>query len=65
MYDKLPDSLNALVELNIVKAENLVDPWGTPIEFLKDDTNKTSSFVSLGSDKQPGGIGDAADLTLK
>ncbi|CAM3356126.1 general secretion pathway protein GspG [Corallococcus sp. ZKHCc1 1396] len=37
-----------------------IDPWGNPYVYRM--SGKTGAVLSLGSDGQPGGTGDAADL---
>jgi general secretion pathway protein G len=41
------------------------DPWGNPYEYTYPGTSGPNSFsiVSYGADGQPGGDGDAADIT--
>jgi general secretion pathway protein G len=49
----------------LVKAKTLKelprDPWGTPLEWRAVDGEPL--VISLGADGQPGGDGDAADVT--
>ena len=60
---KLPDSLDQLVTSTgatnwlgpYARAEELNDPWGTPIEFKRPGTNGPFELVSLGADAQAGG----------
>ncbi|GAB2489991.1 type II secretion system major pseudopilin GspG [Arenimonas alkanexedens] len=60
---KLPDSLEQLVTSTgtsnwlgpYARAEELKDPWGTPIEFKRPGANGPFELVSLGADTQAGG----------
>jgi general secretion pathway protein G len=60
---KLPDSLEQLVTSTgatnwlgpYARAEELKDPWGTPIEFKRPGANGPFELVSLGADAQAGG----------
>jgi len=60
---KLPDSLDQLVSSTgatnwlgpYARAEELKDPWGTPIEFKRPGANGPFELVSLGADAQAGG----------
>ncbi len=40
------------------------DPWGTPYVYRAPGTRAAYDLVSLGSDKAPGGTGDAADISV-
>lgn len=47
-----------------LKKEAPVDPWGTPYQYRMPGMNGLEfSVVSLGSDRRPGGTGDAADIS--
>lgn len=67
---KLPDSLEQLVTSTgasnwlgpYARAEELKDPWGTPIEFKRPGANGPFELVSLGADAQPGGESVNQDL---
>lgn len=67
---RLPDSLDQLVNGGgtpnwlgpYAKAEELKDPWGTPIEFRRPGTNGPYELVSLGADAAPGGESVNADI---
>lgn len=39
-----------------------VDPWGTPYVYKAPGDRAAYELISLGSDKAPGGQGDAADI---
>ncbi|WP_245593949.1 type II secretion system major pseudopilin GspG [Arenimonas metalli] len=60
---KLPESLDQLVTSTgatnwlgpYARAEELNDPWGTPIEFKRPGANGPFELVSLGADAQAGG----------
>lgn len=60
---RLPDSLEQLVTSTgasnwlgpYAKAEELKDPWGTPIEYRRPGTAGPFELVSLGADAQAGG----------
>jgi len=46
------------------RADDLLDPWGNPfIIVVPGDVNATFDVVSYGEDGQPGGEGNAADIT--
>jgi general secretion pathway protein G len=38
------------------------DPWGTPHAYRSPGQHGSYDLISLGSDRPPGGQGDAADL---
>ena len=38
------------------------DPWGNPYQFLSPGTKGEIDIFTLGSDNQPGGEGEAADI---
>ena len=67
---RLPDSLDQLVNASgqpnwlgpYAKAEELKDPWNTPIEFRRPGTNGPYELVSLGADQAPGGESVNADI---
>jgi general secretion pathway protein G len=47
-----------------VDAEKLKDPWGNPFRYLVPGPNGSAFEISsLGSDNQPGGEGEAADVS--
>lgn len=41
-----------------------LDPWGHPYIYNLSESQKEMDIVSLGSDGQPGGEGDAKDIAL-
>ena len=47
------------------KENDLVDPWGNPFKYVYPGVKNPSGFDILcyGSDGQPGGEGNAADIT--
>lgn len=46
------------------KRDDLLDPWSNPFEILvPGDINASFDVISYGQDGQPGGEGDAADIT--
>lgn len=67
---KLPESLEQLVTSPgltgwlgpYAKAEELVDPWGTNIEYRRPGTNGPFELVSLGADAAAGGESVNADI---
>ena len=67
---RLPESLDQLVNATgqpnwlgpYAKAEELKDPWGTPIEFRRPGTAGPYELVSLGADQQAGGESVNADI---
>ena len=67
---KLPDSLDQLVTSGgqpnwlgpYASAEELKDPWKTPIELRRPGTNGPFELVSLGADQAPGGESVNADI---
>ncbi|MBX9736076.1 MAG: type II secretion system major pseudopilin GspG [Phycisphaerales bacterium] len=47
----------------VQKSEDLVDPWGSNfVLVMPGQRNKDFDIVSYGSDKQPGGEGEAKDV---
>lgn len=46
-----------------LKKETPPDPWGKPYQYKMPGDNSEYDLFSLGRDGQPGGSGDAADLT--
>jgi general secretion pathway protein G len=40
-----------------------LDPWGTPYSYKSPGEHGDYDLLSLGKDRQPGGAGEAADLT--
>lgn len=67
---RLPDSLDQLVTAGgqpnwlgpYAKAEELKDPWNTPIEFRRPGSNGPFELVSLGADQAAGGESVNADI---
>lgn len=67
---RLPDSLQQLVSNDgapnwlgpYAKAEELKDPWGTPIEYRRPGASGPFELVSLGADMQAGGESVNADI---
>ncbi len=47
-----------------IRMSNLVDPWDNPFIYVASGSVNYGSYdlISLGSDGQPGGEGDAADI---
>ena len=41
-----------------------MDPWGHPYIYKLSETKREIDLISLGSDGQPGGSGDAKDIAL-
>ncbi len=41
-----------------------LDPWGHPYLYKLSDSKREINLISLGSDGQPGGEGDAKDISL-
>jgi general secretion pathway protein G len=41
-----------------------IDPWGNPYQYVNHD-GQTVEIISLGADGQPGGTGDAADISSR
>lgn len=69
---KLPDSLEALVTpdpngVTYLKNATAVplDPWGNQYFYRPDSNGMTFEIGTYGSDGQPGGEGDAADISNK
>jgi general secretion pathway protein G len=46
-----------------LKREAPVDPWGTPYQYRSPGQHGEYDLLSLGADAQPGGDGEAADVT--
>lgn len=46
-----------------LKKEAPVDPWGQPYIYRSPGTRGDYEIISLGKDGQPGGEGEAADIT--
>ncbi|MBI5919224.1 MAG: type II secretion system major pseudopilin GspG [Nitrosomonadales bacterium] len=46
-----------------LKKDVPLDPWGTPYQYKQPGEHNDFDLYSLGRDKQPGGEGEAADLT--
>lgn len=67
---RLPDSLEQLVTSPglqgwlgpYAQAKELVDPFGTPIEYRRPGSNGPFELVSLGADGAPGGDSFNADI---
>ncbi len=47
-----------------LKKEIPMDPWGNPYLFQLSSNGREFDLISLGSDGQPGGEGDAKDIAL-
>lgn len=47
-----------------LKKEVPMDPWGNPYLYQLSSTGREIDLVSMGSDGQPGGDGDAKDIAL-
>ena len=71
-YSRFPDSLDELASPPAdaeggsppsIKQKDLVDPWGNPFVYRYPGNNWTFDLLSLGSDGQEGGEGEAADIT--
>ena len=68
---KLPDSLDQLVTSPglrgwlgpYAKSDELVDPWGTPIEYRRPGTNGPYELIGLGADGAAGGESVDADIS--
>ncbi len=45
------------------RAEQLTDPWGRPYQYRFPGQHGDYDLLSLGADGQPGGEGEAADVT--
>lgn len=46
-----------------LKKEAPLDPWGRPYQYKSPGDHSEFDLLSLGKDGQPGGSGEAADLT--
>ena len=59
-----PPGLNEKWKGPYAKESDLIDPWGTPFKYERPGTKNPNSFdiISYGSDCQPGGEGDNADI---
>jgi general secretion pathway protein G len=60
---KAPESLAGLVPDYL--PEEPVDPWGRPLVYERTRLGRGYVLACLGSDGEPGGEGDAADLVVK
>lgn len=47
------------------RADDLVDPWKTPIEYRVPGTGRPFDLVSLGADRTPGGQSVNADIRFE
>ncbi len=66
IHNKLPDSLEVLLELkdgktNLLKSEELIDPWGNAFVYTLESRRKYT-IISLGADGQEGGTDEDADI---
>lgn len=73
-YSRFPETLDELVTRPAdvsdeqfspptLKPKNLVDPWGNQFVFRYPGEHWTFDLYSMGADGQPGGEGEAADVT--
>lgn len=52
-----------LIDPDTLDDGKLLDPWGNPYEYVKHGSS--FEIISYGDDGQPGGEGDAADISSK
>lgn len=70
-YPTTQEGLNALLENPGVerwngpysKKNNITDPWGKPFQYLSPGQHGEYDLFSYGSDGNPGGEGEAKDVT--
>ena len=60
-----PAGLNSWNGPYLTKKEVPNDPWGRPFNYRSPGQNAPFEIISLGADNQPGGTGEAEDITSR
>jgi general secretion pathway protein G len=59
-YPSEQEAFTTIIQAGVLK-EIPVDPWGRPYQYVVRE--RTGHVLSLGEDGQPGGVGEAADVS--